>query len=331
MFNFELWHLRDMEGHIRAAHLRSAVALVGVLSCLVTTVVEGKVVGAFVLPHGGIALDPSHFNTTNQTALQQAWQIHNAAQKVGRLINSLRPDLLFLSTPHGVADLTNFLFYLNPKGYGSADTDNCACPPCCYNVSVDIDSAMSETLVETLQREDLKISGLSAFGPPGGADDPFPLRWAEVIPLHFISSLNTTSVAVLSHPSRRYNHSVAMVPELLRLGKSLYKSLEASRQRVVVVVSADLAHTHSADGPYGFSPAAQPFDQACGEWASTLDATPLLVNATSLVDEALSCGYTGLVMLHAILSTSSTWRPTLLVNHHPSYYGMMVASFIPRA
>ncbi|XP_078618269.1 uncharacterized protein LOC144885921 isoform X2 [Branchiostoma floridae x Branchiostoma japonicum] len=313
----------------RADYLRSAVAVVVVLSCLVTDAVEGKVVGAFVLPHGGIALDPARFNTTNQTALEQAWQIHNAARKVGHQINRLSPDLLFLSTPHGVADLTNFLFYLNPEAYGSADTDNCVCPPCCYNVSVDINSEMSETLVEKLKREGVMISGLSAFGPPGGADEPFPLRWAEVIPLHFIPHLNTTSVVVLSHPSRRYNHSVAMLPELLRLGKSLYKELEASKERVVVIVSADLAHTHSADGPYGFSPAAQPFDQACGEWASTLHPTPLLVNATSLVDDALSCGYTGLVMLHAILSTSSTWRPTLLVNHHPSYYGMMVASFLP--
>lgn len=36
------------------------------------------------------------------------------------------------------------------------------------------------------------------------------------------------------------------------------------QERVVVVISADLAHTHSADGPYGYSPAAQPFDRACG-------------------------------------------------------------------
>ncbi len=31
---------------------------------------------------GGIALDPSHFKTTNKTSLAQAWEIHNACVKV---------------------------------------------------------------------------------------------------------------------------------------------------------------------------------------------------------------------------------------------------------
>ena len=30
-------------------------------------------------------------------------------------IAELKPDLVLLSTPHGVADLSQFMFYLNPK------------------------------------------------------------------------------------------------------------------------------------------------------------------------------------------------------------------------
>ena len=37
-------------------------------------------------------------------------------------------------------------------------------------------------------------------------------------------------------------------------------------ERVLVVVSADLAHTHLASGPYGYSNASEPFDLV-----STLD------------------------------------------------------------
>ena len=41
------------------------------------------------------------------------------------------------------------------------------------------------------------VSGLAAFGPPAQEDaDPFPLRWGEVIPLHFLlPSLPDTKVA----------------------------------------------------------------------------------------------------------------------------------------
>ena len=83
-------------------------------------------------------------------------------------------------------------------------------------------------------------------------------------------------------------------------------------------------------------PAARPRDvcvqQACGKWARTLDRDTLVVTAASYVDRALSCGYTGLVLLHGVMSAAARgtadWTSTLLVNHHPSYYGMMVSSFL---
>ena len=102
--------------------------------------------------------------------------------------------------------------------------------------------------------------------------------------------------------------------------------------RVAVVVSADLAHTHMAwpPGPYGYSPDAEPFDTACGQWAATLDAAALLTKAASLVQHALSCGFTGLVMMHGMLQSgpprlAARWQSTLLANYHPTYYGMMVS------
>lgn len=92
-----------------------------------------------------------------------------------------------------------------------------------------------------------------------------------------------------------------MVPELTRIGGEVYKWLETRPERIAVVVSADLAHTFREDGPYGYTPAAVPFDRAIGAWASELDQDALLVEAASLVDEALSCGYTGLVLLNGML------------------------------
>ena len=64
------------------------------------------------------------------------------------------------------------------------------------------------------------MSGLTAYGPPATqGTEPFPLRWGEVIPLHFLSPLPAhTRVLLLSQPSRRYTEDVAMIPELLKLG-----------------------------------------------------------------------------------------------------------------
>ena len=45
-------------------------------------------------------------------------------------------------------------FSLTPpslQGFGWGDTDNCICPPCCYNVSVAMEANKSLELVHKLQ------------------------------------------------------------------------------------------------------------------------------------------------------------------------------------
>lgn len=82
-------------------------------------------VGAFVLPHGGIALTPDHFNMSDKRRIAEAHKIQNAALEVAKIIREqLKPDLILLSTPHGVADLQRFIFYLNTNGNGSADVSS---------------------------------------------------------------------------------------------------------------------------------------------------------------------------------------------------------------
>jgi hypothetical protein len=46
-------------------------------------------------------------------------------------------------------------------------------------------------------------------------------------------------------------------------------------------------------------------------WASTLDSSSLLVSAASFVERALSCGYTGLVMLHGLLEARLSFDTVL--------------------
>jgi aromatic ring-opening dioxygenase LigB subunit len=85
------------------------------------------------------------------------------------------------------------------------------------------------------------------------------------------------------------------------------------------------------DGPYGFDDAAAPFDAAIGAWTRMGDRDALVEVGKGLVQRALSCGFTGLVMLQGLLESSNhDWVRNLHAGpFHPSYYGMMVASFLP--
>jgi len=295
--------------------------LFGLLFCA-----EGRIIGAAVIPHGDFAYDPSLVNGEGG-----ADELHRTATEVGQWVESLLPDLIFFSTPHGIAENNNFVLYGNTEGSGYAPIgadllNDCSIdPPPPYNVPLSITLSpqiVTDIFTHLNGQLKLNISRLIAFGDA----EPIPIRWGEVIPLSFLEH-HDHNIIVLSMPTRR-NQPVPLLPELIDLGHHLSDYLEQLSQRVAIVVSSDLAHTHLECGPYGYSPTAEPFDQACGRWARTLDPEPLLITAAGLVDEALSCGYTGLVLLHGILERVNVeWKPELLSNHHPTYYGMLVARF----
>lgn len=100
---------------------RVVTGLVAFIYCI--GFVNCKIVGAFVLPHGGIALDPVNFNTTNHTARLEANALHEACLKVGQDVQDVNPEVIFLSTPHGIADYRNFLVYSNAVAAGMTPTN----------------------------------------------------------------------------------------------------------------------------------------------------------------------------------------------------------------
>ena len=142
-------------------------------------------------------------------------------------------------------------------------------------------------------------------------------------------------VLVLSIPTARYNHSVGMIPDLLRLGGRLRDAFESTTASVYWIVSADLAHTHSAEGPYGYSEAAQVLDDAIDKWVQATDPNlrkmHLVEEAALVQDRGMSCGFTGLVLLQGAFDRDEelgfSWQGDLRANCHPTYYGMMVAKF----
>ncbi len=78
---------------------------------------------------------------------------------------------------------------------------------------------------------------------------------------------------------------------------------EARRRRFAVVISGDMSHTHRSDGPYGYADESSAFDAAVGRWAADPchQAASLLEEARYLQPKALSCGFTGMVLLHGML------------------------------
>merc|ERR1719401_1706996 len=158
-------------------------------------------------------------------------------------------------------------------------------------------TGLANALLKQLTAQRLSVEGLLGFSD----SEPLPISWGEILPMTYLAPGNFSAlppVVLMGMPTRRFNHSAEMVGELLALGKAVGAFLEERPERVAWVVSADLAHTHLASGPYGFCPCAQPFDDAVHRWLTTLNRSALTDDAAREQKRgADSCGFTGLVLL----------------------------------
>ena len=295
-----------------------------------------------ILPHGDFAFDPTLVPAESQAA-GVAWKLFHAAHHVGRLVGNTDPDLIFLSTPHGISLANDFGVYMGDAAAGSAWIgkdlmDRTEVTPYRTELNISLDRSASEKILSYLSDENVtEINSIQS--------SVVPLYWGEVIPLSFVDVVNSEAPSMMkrgrllnhvvwSHPLRRFNQSTTMVTELLRVGRRLAKLLESLNERVVVLVSGDLSHTHRDDGPYGYSSASADFDLAVAEWADDpcCNQYALLQKARRLQQRALSCGFVGLVMAHGMLGCQSTcchrsqFVSRLWAWGNVTYYGMMVAS-----
>lgn len=356
----------------------SSRLLLLLLSSVAVDPVSCMLEAAVILPHGDFALDPTLLPVEDGAARRIANEISDAAHDAGGtwLNRHVDPDLILLSTPHGIALSRDFGLYLGStaSGYvelGRSDLNNKTFGP---NRTVRLDDIMlqpelSRQLVDRLS--EMNVSGIQ-FIPDDSQD--VPLYWGEVIPLTLIGNrkssgsrssfatrqdpkfrrATTTTITtrttprrhvILTSPLRRHTQNpVSMVPELLELGRAVYDWIEGRPERIAVVVSADLSHTHRVDGPYGYSPAAASADEALARWASDPCGEPdaLLRDAAHLQSQALACGWTGFVMLHGMLCGGGNddddadsrrepqWDSEVLAHGNATYYGMMVAQFARR-
>ncbi|MFW9991518.1 MAG: hypothetical protein ACFFD4_05625 [Candidatus Odinarchaeota archaeon] len=267
-------------------------------------------VDAFILPHGSLVLNPSR---------EDIKKLHNAMLEVASEIKNAEPDLIFLTTPHGISLNNDFGIYRNVAGSGSAEWEGEYEE---FSVSVEFDQEVASSLLNYFNERNVNASGVTCFTTSANA----VFRWGEAVPLWFIKNVDAKYV-VMSQPTRRYDQALSMIPELLELGKYLGNYLESLKQRVIAIISADLAHTHDINGPYGYSEIAAEFDQSVEEWAGTLDKKTLFEKTASMLDEALCCGFVGLVILQGMLDGRKV-NKKVLARENPTYYGMLVASYL---
>ena len=70
-------------------------------------------VGSFIYPHGAITLSKEAPNIP-----EAAHRLHDAMKEASKQIQDLKPDIIFLTTPHGISLNEAYVVYGNAKASG---------------------------------------------------------------------------------------------------------------------------------------------------------------------------------------------------------------------
>jgi aromatic ring-opening dioxygenase LigB subunit len=161
--------------------------VLSVLACVASWeqfAVHGVVIGAAVLPHGDFVYDPTLVG-------RGSLRVHNAALKAGAFIDGLQPDIIVLTTPHGMTLDSQLALYGDTQAGGFAnigqDLHNKSAETYRIRANVTLATNITAELAESLGPLAAKLSMF-------GGSEQMPLRWGEVIPLSFIPNRRRTKV-----------------------------------------------------------------------------------------------------------------------------------------
>src|SRR5262249_12742408 len=112
-------------------------------------------------------------------------------------------------------------------------------------------------------------------------------------------------------------------------GSVLAMAARATGRRVALIASADHGHAHDVEGPYGFDPASALYDDLVVGLVRENRLDGLLQIEPAFVETAQADSFWQMLVLHG--ATDGSFDVDLLSYEAPTYFGMMCASFTPRA
>jgi aromatic ring-opening dioxygenase LigB subunit len=267
-----------------------------------------SLVFAAIAPHG----------TLPEAPVPGADKTHEALAELGRRFDAAAPDATMVLSPHNVHVEGHFAVVLAGTLSGSlAEFD---APEVQLSCPVDVELATQS--IVALHDDDLPVVGAS-FGANDPAAATAPMDWGVLIPLWFMGGHSEPQVpAVVISPARD-----RPIEEHVRAGRALARAAAESPKRVALIASADHGHAHDPEGPYGFDPAAEAYDQTLVRLVRENRLSGLLELDPAFVAAAKADSWWQLAMLHGALGEG--WRGEFLSYEASTYFGMLCAAYAP--
>lgn len=258
-----------------------------------------------------------------------------AMEELARRCAAVAPDVLVVATPHGVRVERHVCLAYTNRGAGLIRWHGRQ-----LEMNVPLDGALTERIATEAEALGVPVA-LAGFAGNRWDQSVIPLDWGTMTPLWFLGHRHNLvgygdvlapvppedsgPPAVVVTPSRKVPREL-----LVTFGEAVALAAERDGRRIAFIASCDWAHTHRADGPYGFHPDAAVVDQLVVEALAANDPGRLIDLPEEKAMNAAIDGLWQTLMLAGVMRRVAM-RGEVLCYEAPSYYSMIVAAFLPVA
>ena len=256
---------------------------------------------AAVVPHGDEILSPPN---------EEIKALHESMVRVGKALRDV--DAYIFITPHNIRIDTHIGIILTEYLSGSWKYRDVH-----FKRSLRGHRELSKAIYREALRKGIPVVGVN-FGALEGKHSCMPLDWGTLIPMYFLPKKRTSLIT----PARGID-----LAHLVNFGSLLARIAEERREKIALVVSADHAHTHSVNGPYGYSSYARVYDSKIVDILRNGDFEELLEIDRELIEKAMPDSYWQLLMLLGAARVVP-FKNEFVEYGIADYFGMAVASFV---
>jgi len=255
---------------------------------------------AAVVPHGDEILVPED---------EESRKLHRAMKFLGYEIKKRRVREYVFISPHNIRIDTHIGIILTEYLEGKWRYKNLK-----FRRKYKVDRELAFRIYDASQ--DIPRVGIN-FGALEGDLSSMCLDWGTLIPLYFLPKRKM----VLITPARGIKRN-----QLVKFGEVLGEIIENEKRKIALIVSADHAHAHSKNGPYGYHPDAEKYDRSIERILLSNSLKDLNKMSKRLIENAKPDSYWQLLILYGVLK-KVPMENFFTVYGRPSYFGMAVSIF----
>jgi aromatic ring-opening dioxygenase LigB subunit len=271
---------------------------------------------ACIAPHGGEIIP----ELASKAMLPKFEETRAAMRVLAKRISETHPQTIVIASPHNLRLVSRIAVVVSENSSGTLK----AIPNRSVSLRARCDIDFGRILVRQAEKEDLPVVGAN-YGTATGSSSDIQMDWGTLVPLWFILKGRKLKPKILIvTPSREIPLRTNFV-----FGQLLGRLMSKDRKRkFVFIASADQAHAHSRTGPYGFSRAAQKYDDLVLRAIRDNNLKRILRLKPRFIEDAKPDSLWQMVILAGI-NELVPLRSQLLSYQVPSYYGMACAGFEP--